>query len=145
MKYLFYSFIAFLLVVIGCDNLVEEESNPYDYSIEQKMECFCTQAGYSWVKLYIVADTVASAVTIEDNRSLIYNEYRFYKSIKGLNDLVAETDTSTYVLYVNYDPEENYPAYIFIDLKPIVINDTTIVIVADDELAYTTRNYTKLN
>ena len=32
---------------------------------------------------------------------------------------------------------------VFIDVKPIIINDTTIVIVSDAQVSYTTKNYVK--
>lgn len=142
MKLLFYFITVIVLLFNGCDNLVDE-SNSYDYSLEQNMGCFCEQGGI-WVKLFISADTVSNVVHISDNRELTYNEFKLYKSIKGLFNKIAETDTNTYELIVTFNSDKNYPSFIFIDLKPIVINDITIVTIADAQLSYTTRNYIKL-
>lgn len=59
MKTIIISFIGAMFTFISCDT-VTDESNNYDYSIEQKMDCYCTQGGV-WVKLYITADTVSAA------------------------------------------------------------------------------------
>ena len=142
MKLLFYFFVAFVLLINGCDTLIDE-SNSYDYSIEQKMDCFCSQAGI-WVKLFIKADTISNAVRISDKKQLTYKEFKYYKSIKGLFDTISETDTNTHQLIVTFDSEDNYPSFLYIDLKPIVINDSTTVTVADAQLSYTTNNYIKL-
>ncbi len=142
MKFSIYFFVVFLLLINGCDTLVDE-SNSYDYSMEQRMDCFCSQAGI-WVKLFIRADTISNAVRISDNKQLTYDEFKYYKSINGLFDLISETDTSTHQLIVTINSEDNYPSFLYIDLKPIVINDSTIVTVADAQISYTTNNYIKL-
>ena len=123
MKFLYYFFVAFVLLINGCDTLVDE-SNSYDYSIEQKIDCFCSHAGI-WVILSITADTISNAVRISDKKLLTYNEFKYYKSIKGLFDTISETDTNTHQLIVTFDSEDNYPSFLYIDLKPIVINDST--------------------
>ena len=142
MKFLFYFFVAFVFLFNGCDTLVDE-SNSYDYSIEQKMGCYCPQGGI-WVNLLITADTISNAMRISDNQQLTYDEFKYYKSIKGLFDKISETDTNTYKLIVTFDYEYNYPSFLYIDPKPIVIDDSTIVTVADAQLSYTTNNYIKL-
>jgi hypothetical protein len=142
MKFSIYFFVVFLLLINGCDTLVDE-SNSYDYSMEQRMDCFCSRAGI-WVKLFIRADTISNAVRISDNKQLTYDEFKYYKSINGLFDLISETDTSTHQLIVTINSEDNYPSFLYIDLKPIVINDSTIVTVADAQISYTTNNYIKL-
>jgi len=142
MRTIIISFIVATFSLISCDT-VTDESNSYDYSIEQKMDCYCTQGGV-WVKLYITADTVSAATRILDNYKLEYNDFWFYKSIKDLYNEIAETDTNTYTLIVEYDAN-NYPSYLFKDPKPIVINDTTTISIADGQIAFTTKKYIKLD
>lgn len=142
MKTLIISLIVVLLTVISCDT-VNDEYNNYDYSIEQKMDCFCTQGGV-WVKLYITADTVAAATRISDNYKLEYSNFWYYKSIKDLYNEIEETDTNDYNLIVEYDAN-NYPSYLFKEPKPIVIDDTTTISIADGQIAFTTKNYIKLD
>ncbi len=141
MKHSFYFFVTVLFFITGCDSPTEV-SNPFDYSIEQKMDCFCSQAGY-WVNLFITSDTVSTAVRISDNKQLKYNEFKYYKSIKSLFDWISETDTTVYNLIVTINSEHNYPSYIYLNPKPIV-TDTITWIIADGELSYSTKNYKKL-
>jgi hypothetical protein len=142
MKTLIISLIVVLFIVTSCDT-VNDEYNNYDYSIEQKMDCYCTQGGV-WVKLYITADTVSAAARISDNYKLEYSNFWYYKSIKDLYNEIEETDTNDYNLIVEYDAN-NYPSYLFKEPKPIVINDTTTISIADGQIAFTTKNYIKLN
>ena len=134
--------LSFIFLLSGCDTIVDE-NNSYDYTIEQKMDCFCPQAN-AWVKLYVNADTVSSAVRLSDNHFLNYNEFRYYKSIKGLFDQISEIDTSKYELEVIMDSKNNYPAYVYYNPKPIVVpGDTVVAVISDGQLSYTTRNYSK--
>lgn len=142
MKNLIVSLVVFLFTLIGCDSVVDENSN-YDYSIEQKMDCYCTQAGV-WVKLFITADTVSSAIRLSDNFKLDYSNFWYYKSIKDLYNEISETDTNTYTLVVEYDSNSSYPSFLFKEPKPIVINDSTIVEIADAQVSYSTKNRIKL-
>ena len=137
------SLILFLFALIGCDSIVNQNSN-YDYSIEQKVGCFyCPESG-EWVKLFIDADTIAAAFRILDNYKLPNDEIRNFKSIKGLFNAIAETDTNKYILMVKYNLENNYPSFLYLEPKPIIVNDTTTVIIEDAQIAYYTQNYIKL-
>lgn len=142
MKFLFYSLFIFLVLLNGCDNILDE-NNSYDYSLEQQMGCFCPQGGI-WVKLFVKADTVSKAIRISDNSLLSYNEFRFYKSIKGLFDEISQRDTSTYDVEINMDSINNYPTYVYFNPKPIV-NGDTVQVISDAQLSYTTKNYSKSN
>ena len=128
--------------MISCESPLDE-SELYDYSIEQKMLCFCGQAN-SWIKLFIKADTISTAYRISDNIQLNHNEFRFFKSIKGLFDLLNSTDTSKYYLEFTLDPTNSYPSHIYLSPKPIMLNDSTIIIIQDADLTYLTKNYIKL-
>ena len=142
MKLLIPCVLISVLLLYGCDTLLDE-NNLYDYSIEQQMGCYCPQGGI-WVKLYISSDTVSSALRISDKRELPHNEFSYYKPIKGLLDIISETDTSEYDLIVEFDSLKNYPSFVYINPKPIIVNDSTIVIIEDAQIVYTTRNYIKL-
>ena len=123
---------------------IVDEGHLYDYSIEQQMGCYCSQGGV-WVKLYISDDTVSNAIRTSDIFKLTYDEFKDYKSIKGLFNKISETDTSTLDLIVTYDSINNYPSFIDINPKPIVVDDSTVVTIEDAQLSYTTKNYKKLN
>lgn len=140
MKKIILSFI-FLIFFIGCESATEQYFI-YDYSIEQRMDCFCSQGGV-WVKLFVEADSVASAIRISDNQRLDYGEYKYYKSITELFDLINNTDTTFNYLNYTIDSINNYPSYVYVNPKPIIINDTTIVIISDADVSYTTKNYIK--
>jgi hypothetical protein len=141
MKQTFYFFVAILFFITGCDSPTEV-SNHFDYSIEQKMDCYCSQNDI-WVNLFITSDTVSNAIRISDNKQLNYNEFKYYKSIKELFEWISETDTTVYNLVVSTNSEYNFPSFIFIYPKPVV-TDTITWIIADGELSYSTKNYKKL-
>ncbi|MFO7524531.1 MAG: DUF6174 domain-containing protein [Ignavibacteriaceae bacterium] len=141
-SFYFFSVLTFIIIINGCDNILE--SDLYDYTIEQQMGCYCPQGGI-WVKLFISADTVSNAIRTSDNNKLTYDEFKHYKSIKGLFNKISETDTSTYDLIVTYESTNNYPSFIYINPKPIVINDSTVVTIEDAQLSYTTKNYKNFN
>ncbi len=140
MKNVLYFLIA-TTILSGCDNPIDQ-SNSYDYSIEQKTGCFCPLGGI-WVKLFVRVDTIADAINLSDNSRLAYEERRSYKSIKGLFDVTSRIDTAKYDVRIIIDSMYNYPSYIFFNPKPIVHGDT-VLITADAQMSYTTRNYVKL-
>ncbi len=131
----------FFIFLVGCESVLDDPTF-YDYSIEQRMDCFCPQARV-WVKLFVKADTVATAIRSSDKHRLEYDEFKYYKSATELFDLINTTDTTLNYLNYTIDSVNNYPSYIFINPKPIIINDTTIIIVSDAEVSYTTKNYNK--
>jgi len=142
MRKIFYLIIISILFV-GCENSVENNINSYDYSIDQRIDCFCPQAGI-WVKLFIKSDTIANAIYIADNSPLTYEQIRPYRTIKGLYEEISKKDTSTYYIKVIMDSVSNYPSYIYINPKPKIHGDTVFVI-KDAQLSYMTKNYSKLN
>jgi len=132
--------LSVMFILYGC-NILQDEYNSYDYSIEQRRDCFCPQAGI-WVKLFVKADTVSNAIRISDNYILSYNEFRRYKSIKGLFDEIALRDTARYEVKIEMDSKNNYPAYVYFNPKPLV-NGDTVQVIYDAQLSFTTRNYSK--
>ena len=134
--------LSVMFILYGC-NILQDEYNSYDYSIEQRRDCFCPQAGI-WVKLFVKADTVSTAIRISDNYILSYNEFRRYKSINELFDEIALRDTARYEVKIEMDLKNNYPAYVYFNPKPIV-NGDTVQVIFDAQLAFITRNYNKLN
>jgi len=129
-----------ILLSFSCETPIYDEL--FDYTIEQRIECFCPNVGV-WVKLYVESDTVASAYLLSNSQPLNYESFKFYKSIKELFELISEIDTTQYVLRYNIDSIYNYPSYIYIDLKPVIIGNDTFYN-ADTQSIYFTRNYTKL-
>lgn len=142
MKKIWFLFIA-SFVLVRCESLLDDSSF-YDYSIEQKIDCFCPYSG-NWVKLYIKSDTISNAFRSLDNQPLAYNEFKYYKSVRGLFDLITKTDTSYYFLTVIIDSLNNYPLLVYLEPKPIIIGDDTLIVVTDGQLSYTSRDYIKLN
>jgi len=132
--------LSVMFILYGC-NILQDEYNSYDYSIEQRRDCFCPQAGI-WVKLFVKADTVSNAIRISDNYILSYNEFRRYKSIKELFDEIALRDTARYEVKIEMDSKNNYPAYVYFNPKPLV-NGDTVQVIYDAQLSFTTRNYSK--
>lgn len=130
-----------IFIATGCESTTEV-NNTYEYSIEQKMDCFCPQAG-NWIKLYVQADTIAKAIRISDNYVLNNTQYRSYKSVKQLWDLISRIDTYANELKIEIDSINNYPAYIYSNPKGIQHGDT-IVAISDADFSYTTRNYKRL-
>lgn len=142
MKYLSYLFFSSVFLFYSCDNSIETYS-AFDYSIDQKMDCFCSQAG-TWVRLFVKADTISYAIRISDNKTLDYKDYKSYKSVNELFDLIYGTDTNLYNMVFEIDVSNNFPSYIYINPKPIMYPDSVIAIVEDAQFAYTSKNYIKL-
>lgn len=138
----FFCFLLTTFFVIGCENSIDS-INSYDYSIEQRRDCFCPRAGV-WVRLFVKSDTIASAIYVENNSPLSYEEKQSYRTIKGLFDEISSIDTSFWNVEIIMDSVNNYPSYIYFSPKPIIQGDT-IGIYADALFKYTTRNYIKLN
>lgn len=141
MKSLMFISIAFM-VLIGCAN-----NNPvgglypeYDYSIEQSWNCFCPNSGMK-VKVFVRADTIANVILLSDNSYLPYDEWGRYKTIKGLFSEVASIDTLAYNVSVSYDSVFHYPSYIYVNPKPVVVNDTIVCIIQDAWFQIETRNF----
>ena len=137
-----YFILSTIFILCGCD-LLQDEYNSYDYTIEQRRDCFCPQSGV-WAKLYIKADSVSKAIRISDNYNLSYTEFRRYKSIKGLFDEIALRDTARNEVKIIMDSKNIYPAYVYFNPKPIVKGDT-VQVIFDAQLSYTTRNYFKID
>ena len=106
------------------------------------MGCFCPQAG-TWVKLFVRADSVSKAIRISDMHHLSYNEFRYYKSIKGLFNEIALRDTARYEVEVVMDSKNNYPAYVYFNPKPTIVSGDTVMVIKDAQLSYTTRNFSE--
>lgn len=134
--------IAILFLANGCDSPVNQ-NNSNDYSIEQQLGCYCPFGGV-WVKLYVKADTIVQAIAIADNCRLSYEEQRGYKTIKELFNVMAKLDTSIYDVNIKMDSVNNFPSLISFNPKPEVHGDT-VLIITDAQMAYTTKNYIKLN
>ncbi len=132
--------ILYCLIFTGCNENTVNNEKQFDYSIDQKLSCFCPRAGVP-VKLFVSADTIADAIIIPDKSRLPRNEWNRYRTIKGLFDEIAKWDTSKYTVNVSFDPEYQYPAYIYVNPKPIIINDTIIHVIADGDFSYSTSNY----
>jgi hypothetical protein len=132
--------ISIYFIFSGCNDASVNNKKQFDYSIDQKLSCFCTRAGVP-VRLFVSADTIADALIIKENLPLPKDEWKRYRTVKDLFDEIAKWDTLKYTVNVSFDPEYNYPAYIYVNPKPIFINDTIIQIIADADFSYSTSNY----
>ncbi|QQS36426.1 MAG: hypothetical protein IPM56_00275 [Ignavibacteriales bacterium] len=133
-------FLALVFLISSCDTSIDVEEQ-FDYTIEQQMGCFCPQGGV-WLKLYVVNDTISKAIRLSDNTILSYDEFKFHKSIKGLFNQIAVTDTSKFDLVVTMDPTNLYPSYLYYNPKPVV-NGDTVIIIEDAQQSFTTRKLIK--
>ena len=140
MRTYFLHIAAIILLVSGCDTAVNE-SDSYDYSVEQQMGCFCPQGG-QWVRLFVRADTIARAISISTGSNLTYEEWRPYRTIRGLFHEISLRDTSVYEVRVEIDSTYNYPSLVYFNPKPIVHGDTVLTVM-DAQLSYSTRNYVR--
>lgn len=135
-------FTAICIFLLGCNENSISENEPIDYSIDQKLSCFCPNSNVT-VKLYIKADTIADVIDISKRIHLPKNEWKRYKTIKGLFEEISTLDTSVFKVEVKYDPVYHYPAYIYVSPKPIHVNDSIIQVIKDADFSYSTSNYTK--
>ncbi|MFZ0454567.1 MAG: DUF6174 domain-containing protein [Ignavibacteriaceae bacterium] len=133
-------FTVIYIVFSGCNENSISENESIDYSIDQKLICFCPHANMM-VRLYVRADTIADAIDISKRIRLPKAEWNRYRTIKGLFEEISSLDTSIFAVKVSYDPVYHYPAYISANPKPIYINDTTIQVITDAGFSYTTSNY----
>ena len=111
--------------LLGCNENSISGSESFDYSIDQKLSCFCP-FGNKTVRLYVQADTITDVIDISSEVHLPRNEWNRYRTIRGLFEEISSLDTSNYIVKVSYDPIYRYPAYIRVDPKPIYMNDTTV-------------------
>ena len=137
-------FTTIFIVFTGCEENSISENEPVDYSIDQKLSCFCPFSGMT-VRLYVKADTIAGAFDISAKTHLPKNEWKRYKTIKDLLEEISSLDTSVFIVKVSYDPVYHYPAYISVNPKPVYVNDTIIRVITDAGFSYTTGNYIELN
>jgi hypothetical protein len=133
-----FTFLGIILMILGCDAVVDDKSS-FDYSIEQKLGCFCPLGGV-WTKLYVRADTIADAVFLADNSQLTFEERSQYRTINALLRDISQIDTTRYSVIVTIDTIHNFPSYFNFNPKPIVNGDTAGIVV-DAQVSYTTRNY----
>jgi Family of unknown function (DUF6174) len=137
--FIFFALISF--VFAGCENSVTE-NEPVDYSIDQRLSCFCPNSDKN-VRLYIRADSIADAVDISKKIHLPKDEWGRYKTIKGLFDEISLLDSSVFTVEVSYDPIYQFPSLINAYPKPIHVNDSIVQIIMDAGFSYSTSNYVK--
>ena len=141
MRTYYIPFVA-LTVLLGTCDTGFDESDLYDYSVDQQMGCFCPQAGV-WVRLFVRADTIAHATNISTGSHLANQQLSPYRTVKGLFDEIAMIDKSMFDVVVVMDSTYNYPSYVHCSPKPIVHGDT-VVVVAVAQWSYSTRNFVRL-
>ncbi len=133
---------AAIIFLSGCDRFMTD-ADTYDYSIEQQMNCFCSQGG-QWVRLHVKADTIADATNISNGNHLTSEQWQPYRTIHGLFDEITKWDTSMYHVDVTIDSTFGYPSFLSIYQRTVVHGDT-IPFATDGGFNYTTRNYVTFN
>ncbi|MEJ2617173.1 MAG: DUF6174 domain-containing protein [Ignavibacteriaceae bacterium] len=131
---------AVYLLFSGCKENSISVIESIDYSIDQKLSCFCPNSGVT-VRLFVRADTIADAIDLSEKTHLTKNEWKGYKTIKGLFDEISALDTSIFTVKVSYDPVYHYPAFISANPKPVYVNDTIVQVIMDADFSYSTSNY----
>jgi hypothetical protein len=134
--------IVSMLFFSGCYENSINNFERVDYSIDQKLSCFCPGAAET-VRLFVREDSIVNAINTADKSCLAKEEWNRYRTIKGLFDEIANHDTSIFTVNVTYDPVHHFPSYIYVNPKPVKINDTVIQVAADADFSYTTSNYTE--
>lgn len=135
-------FTVICIFLSGCDENSLNVSESMDYSIDQKLSCFCPNSNMT-VRLYVRADSIADAIDIDKRIHLPKNERERYKSIKGLFDMISKLDTSIFKIEVLYDRVYHYPSFISANPKPVYVNDSIIQVIMDAGFSYSTGNYIK--
>lgn len=135
MKQLFI-FLLFFTAINGCskeENLVV--TNPiYDYSIDQMVSCFCPEIADA--RIFVVADTIISVISLSDGLSIPYQYWKRYRTIKNLFEFIATCDTVLFNIQVEYDSLYGYPSFVAMYPK-------TSSGLRDIYMAFRTRNYIK--
>lgn len=140
MRYVMLILVAGIIFFACGKNEITNQYSNYDYSIEQKLSCFCPYSN-TQVKLFVMADTISNVIKLSDNTQLPKDLWGRYKTIKELFDLIARLDTSTYDLKIEMDKSNKYPAFLSALPKPKIINDTLVQVISDMSYSYTTSNY----
>lgn len=148
------------------DNAVKDQYNSslsselsYDYTMEQMHNCYCptvrmfsidSESGKSsvspgpgdWVRLYVENDVIVKAVRVSDSYELSVDQQAFYKSLKELEDIMAEVDRTEYGVSLTLDPVDGFPTSVEIDARPY-INEygDTVAVVMDAFNNYYNRNF----
>jgi hypothetical protein len=135
-------FTAVYLLLSGCSENSTGVTELIDYSIDQRLSCFCPNHNVT-VRLLVRADTIADAVDLSNKIHLPKNEWERYKTIKGLFEEITSLDTSVFTVKVSYDPVYHYPSFLSVNPKPVYLNDTTVQIIMDAGFSYYTSNYVK--
>ncbi len=111
-------------------------------AIEQVRKCFCLGGGRE-VKIYVKDDVIVEAIDPANKSEIPKDEWNWYRTINGLFDEISSTDTSRFLLEVQYDSRYKYPSLVSIRPKPVVVNDSIIEVIADGDISYSTYNYKK--
>ena len=133
---------AICIILYGCNESSISGSESIDYSIDQRLSCFCPNSDMT-VRLFVMADTIADAVDLSKKIHLPKNEWNRYKTIKDLFETISALDTSIFTVKVSYDPVYHYPSYISVNPKLVYLNDTIVQVIMDAGFSYTTSNYVK--
>lgn len=141
-NYIFILYTSICIILWGCNENSINVKESIDYSIDQKLSCFCPNSNVT-VRLFVRADTIADAIDLSKKIHLTKNEWNHYKTIKGLFDEISALDTSIFSVKVLFDPVFHYPAYISANPKPVYINDTIVQVIMDAGFSYSTSNYVK--
>ena len=117
-KHIIILFTSVCIILLGCKENSISGNESVDYSIDQKLSCFCPNSGVT-VRLFVRADTIADAVDLSNKIHLPKNEWERYKTIKGLFEEISILDTSVFTVKVSYDPVYHYPSFLSVNPKPV--------------------------
>lgn len=87
-----------------------QSNNLHDYTIEQKLTCFCPTGGLL-VQVTVRADTIAGVVRISDGSTLPRS---IYVTVDSLFGIIRNSTSDS--LVVRYNAEYGYPEYL--DVNP---------------------------
>jgi hypothetical protein len=108
---------------------------PVDYSIDQAVYCFCPHRGVQ-VRVFAKSDTIADVISLAEDTILLRSYWGRYRTIKGLFEEIAKTDTSLWFVDVTMDSTNRYPANVSVRPKANI---------TDVSITYVTRNFVELD
>ncbi|KAA3618674.1 MAG: hypothetical protein DWQ05_06850 [Calditrichaeota bacterium] len=106
-----------------------------DYVIEQQVSCFCIFGGREF-QVYVAGNKISKIIEIESGSPIDSTLWGFYKTIDELFEIIESIEgDSVYNSQVEYDARFGFPSLISLDYNQHI---------ADDEIAYITKNLLQL-
>ncbi len=139
-KMLFLPLLSFFVVACkgkdGKQELAPVSFASSNYSIEQRISCFCAAPAGQWHKLTVINGEITRAVEVQTGKTLPPEKLNFFKTIEDLMDFVAGVNPDSVAVFdLEIDPEHGYPSRIYVDFDERL---------ADEEVGFENRHFSQL-